>query len=134
MPQGHPIRRRTWTQRAILAGAIALYLAGYPAVRSEHLLVHTKSFVGSMDPEGPVVADHGIAAGDFGAPMLGLGTMFATLVAGLIDWPITKVEVLYWHIVEPSGSPYDGPVGTPPPPESFPPAPPPDLPPAATPP
>ena len=117
-----------------MAGAIALYLAGYPAVRSEHLLVHTKSFVGSMDPEGPVVADHGIAKGDFGAPMLEPATTFASLVAGLMYWPITHIEVLYWDIVEPSGSPYDGPVGPPPNPDLFPPAPPADLSPAATPP
>ncbi len=126
--------RSRWTQRLIFAAAVAFYLVGYPAVRYERLLVHTKSFVGSQDPGGPVVADHGIAPGDFGTPMLGLGTTLATLVASLIYWPVTHVEVLYWNIVEPPGSPYDGPVGPPPNPDLFPPAPHADSPPVATPP
>jgi hypothetical protein len=101
-------------QRAILVGAVVIYLLGYVAIRTEHLLVHSKSFVGSQDPEGPTVSDHGIKAGDFGAPMLGPATTLATLLAGLIYWPVTKVEIVYWNIVEPSGSPYDGEVPPPP--------------------
>lgn len=103
------------SQRLIFAAAVAFYLVGYPAVRYERLLVHTKTFVGSQDPGGPVVASHGVAPGDFGTPTLGLGTTLATLVASVIYWPITLVEVIYWDMVEPPGSPYDGPVGHPPP-------------------
>ena len=93
------------SQRLVFAAALAFYLVGYPAVRYERLLVHTKSFVGSQDPGGPVVADHGIAPGDFGTPTLGFGTTLATLMASVMYWPVTHVEVLYWNLVEPPGSP-----------------------------
>ncbi|MGB0590274.1 MAG: hypothetical protein ACPGU1_11385 [Myxococcota bacterium] len=108
MFQARTLRRNAWTQRAILVGAVATYLLGYAAIRSEHLLVHAVSFAGSDDVEGPAVASHDIKAGDFGAPMLGPSTTLATLIAGVVYWPVTKAEIVYWNIVEPPGSPYDG--------------------------
>ncbi len=123
MPLAPRHRESPALKRVILAGAILCYLGGYGAVRMDHFLVHTKSFAGSMDVEGPTVASHGIAPGDFGTPTLGLATTFATLVAGLIYWPMTTAELSYWYIVEPTGSPYDGPVPPPPDPKSFPPPP-----------
>jgi len=116
----------------ILVAAFAFYLAGYPAVRTERLLVHSTSYFTSDG--SPVIAEHGIRPGDFGTPMLGLGTTLATLLASLIYWPITKVEVLYWNIAEPAGSPYDGPVGPPPTYHVVPSGEPADLPSPATPP
>ena len=108
MFQARTLRRNAWMQRAILVGAVATYLLGYAAIRSEHLLVHSKSFAGSVEVEGPTVASHGIIAGDFGAPMLGPSTTLATIIAGVVYWPVTKAEIVYWNIVEPPGSPYDG--------------------------
>ena len=106
MSLGRSVRSKAWTQRAILVGAIVVYLLGYAAIRSEHLLVHSKSFVGSTDRDGPTVASHGIEPGDFGTPTLGPSTTLATLLAGIIYWPLTKAEIAYWNIVEPPGSPY----------------------------
>ncbi|MDP6942659.1 MAG: hypothetical protein QF464_00795 [Myxococcota bacterium] len=134
MSPDHLASGRSTTKRVILAGMFALYLAGYPVVRWAHLLVHAKTYAGAHDPDGPVVVDHGIRPGDFGTPMLGPMTTLATLAAGLAYWPIRHGEVLYWNIVEPPGSPYDGPVAPPPNPDLFPPAPHAAQPPGPTPP
>ena len=92
MSIGHRHRESPALKRVILAGAILCYLGGYGAARMDHFLVHTKSYAGTAGVAGPTVASHGIAPGDSGAPMLGLGTTFATLVASLIFWPMTKAE------------------------------------------
>ena len=117
MFQARTLRRNAWLQRAILVGAVSTYLLGYAAIRSEHLLVHAVSFAGSVDVEGPAVASHDIKAGDFGAPMLGPSTALATLIAGVVYWPVAKAEIVYWNIVEPPGSPYAGEVLPPPDPK-----------------
>ena len=121
-----PTRRRpTWWQRATFAMALASYVMGYGAVRYDHLLVHGVSYVGGQDPAGPVIADHEIKGGDFGVPVFGLGTAFATMLAGVIFWPLTRAELGYWYLVQPSGSPYEGRVD---PPSSWDALPPPPLP------
>lgn len=125
MSIGHRHRESPMLKRVILMGAVLFYLGGYGALRMDHFLVHTKSFAGSMDAEGPRVASHGIAPGDFGTPTLGPATSFATFLASLIYWPVTKAELGYWYLVEPVGSPYEGSVEPSPDPAASPPAPPP---------
>jgi len=128
-------RRITWLTRGMLALIFLVYVSGYGWVRSVHYVVHTTAYVGGHDPDGPVVAEHGMAPGDFGAPLLGPVTTLLTLVASLLYWPMTRVELVYWNIAQPAGSPYDGRVDPPPNWDAFPPATPPEeVTPVATPP
>ena len=101
--------RAPWLDKAILLGAFLVYVGGYAAMRSEHVLVHTISFSQSTDALGPVLTHHGIVPGDAGEVAEGPATEFATLLARVIYWPMTKAELGYWYIVEPAGSPYDAP-------------------------
>ena len=108
MLKAHIRRKPPWLDRVILLGAILMYVGGYAAMRTEHVLVHATAFSTSADGLGPILASHDIVPGDFGVPAEGPATHFATLLAGFIYWPMSQAELLCWRVAQPPGSPYPG--------------------------
>jgi hypothetical protein len=53
-----------------------------------------------------VIAEHGVAAGDAGIPMLQPVATCTVVVVSLLYLPLTPFERIFWNIVEPPGSPY----------------------------
>ena len=88
---------------------LALYCFGYLIARYTHLIVHRSGY--STNLQGiTLTASHGIAAGDFGVPMLSLGFSYFQPVLSYIYLPIRYIERIYWLITNPIGSewPYRG--------------------------
>jgi hypothetical protein len=92
-------KKRWW-----LLIALVSYLAGYGVARDAHLMVHG---VGYASADGvKLIAEHRMEAGDFGIPMLQPVAALLVLTANVLYIPIKPIEVIYWNIVQPSGSPY----------------------------
>ena len=114
MSLGPSTTRDLWIRRALMAGAIGVYLLGYAYARDVHLIVHSVAYVGGQDPDGPIIAEHDVEPGDFGVPLLSPIATLEALLASIAYWPVRKAELVYWHIAAPTGSPYHGRVDPPP--------------------
>lgn len=82
-----------------------LYSSAYWAARSSHWLVHRTGYY-SVAGQDQKLDGHYISQGDFGTPMLAPLISTAQGAAAILLWPATQVELIYWYIVAPHGSPW----------------------------
>ena len=99
----------TKKKKRLLLILLALYLAGYPVVRSMNLVVHAATFATNLGGE-VVINGHYMRPGDAGIPMLQPLGWITVLLASLVYLPVMPFETFCWSIVHPSGSPFPYPL------------------------
>jgi hypothetical protein len=82
-----------------LSSLYVCYTVAYGAVRSSNWLIHRVGYYSEAD-QSRRVAGHYIFPGDFGVPVLAQG------VGYIFFLPATKVELVFWHLIVPQGTPW----------------------------
>lgn len=93
------------TKITLIVTFCLLYAAAYGVARSENWLIHRAGYYSDAS-ENRKVGGHYISSGDFGSSMLAPRISTAQGLATMFFWPATKAELVYWYLVEPSGSPW----------------------------
>lgn len=81
-----------------------LYALAYGSARGGHWLVHQTGYH-TVAGQGQVLEGHRISQGDFGAPALAPMLSAAQSAAVLLFWPAAVLELGYWYVVAPRGTP-----------------------------